>query len=58
MTWVVQAIKASMFGAYDDGWMAPLVQVAAAGLAATVMASFVGRWRYVEHTEMRPPIEF
>jgi putative membrane protein len=58
MTWVVQAIKASMFGAYDDGWMAPLAQVAAAGLAATVMASFVGRWRYVEHTEMRPPIEF
>ncbi len=58
MTWVVQAVKASMFGAYDDGWMAPLMQVALAGLAAMVMASFVGRWRYVEHTEMRPPIEF
>jgi putative membrane protein len=58
MTWVVQAIKASMFGAYDSGWMAPLMQVALAGLAAMLMASFVGRWRYVEHTEMRPPIEF
>lgn len=58
MTWVVQGIKASMFGAYDDGWMAPLMQVALAGLVAMVMASFVGRWRYVEHTEMRPPIEF
>jgi putative membrane protein len=58
MTWVVQAIKASMFGAYDDGWMAPLMQVALAGLLAMLMASFVGRWRYVEHTEMRPPIEF
>ena len=28
------------------------------GVAATLMASFVGRWRYVQHTEMRPPIEF
>lgn len=58
MTWVVQAIKASMFGAYDSHWQQPLLLVGCAGVAATLMASFVGRWRYVQHTEMRPPIEF
>ena len=58
MTWVVQAIKSSMFGAYDSQWQQPILQVACAGVAATLMASFVGRWRYVQHTEMRPPIEF
>ena len=58
MTWVVQAIKASMFGAYDSQWMQPMLQVAAAGVVATLMASFVGHWRYVNHNEMRPPIEF
>ena len=58
MTWVVQAIKASMFGAYDSQWLQPMLQVAGAGVAATLMASFVGRWRYVNHNEMRPPIEF
>lgn len=58
MTWVVQAIKASMFGAYDSQWMQPMLQVATAGVVATLMASFVGHWRYVNHNEMRPPIEF
>ena len=58
MTWVVQAIKASMFGAYDSQWQQPVLQVACAGVAATLMASFIGRWRYVKHTDMRPPIEF
>ncbi len=58
MTWVVQAIKASMFGAYDSQWQQPLLQVACAGFAAMLMANFIGRWRYVGHTEVRPPIEF
>ena len=58
MTWVVKAIKASMFGAYDSAWQVPLLQVGAAGLVAMTMASFIGRWRYVKHTEIRPPIEF
>lgn len=58
MTWVVQAIKSSMFGAYDSGWQLPLLRVAAAGIVATGMASFIGRWRYVKHTDIRPPIEF
>ena len=39
-------------------WRGYVQGFALAAVAATLMASFVGRWRYVQHTEMRPPIEF
>lgn len=58
LTWVVRALKASMFGAYDGAWLHALLPVALAGLAAAVMASTVGRWRFVRSTDLRPAINF
>lgn len=58
LTWVVKAIKASMFGAFDHAWQFPLVLVALSGLAATVMACTVGKWRYVEQAAIRPSVHF
>ena len=58
LTWVVRALKASMFGAYDDAWQYPLMLVAMAGMAAAAMASVVGRWRYVEQSTIRPAVDF
>jgi putative membrane protein len=58
LTWVVRALKASMFGAYDNAWQYPLLLVAFAGAAAAVIASTVGRWRYVEQSSIRPAVDF
>jgi putative membrane protein len=58
LTWVVKAIKASMFGAFDHAWQFPLLLVAVSGLAATVMACTVGKWRYVEQASIRPSVNF
>ncbi|MFM2275346.1 MAG: hypothetical protein RL211_1218 [Pseudomonadota bacterium] len=58
LTWVVRAIKASMFGAFDGAWQQPLQLVALVGLAAALMASYVGRWRFVKQSAMRPSVEF
>jgi putative membrane protein len=58
ITWVVRAIRAAMFGAFDGGWQAPLELLAMAGLVASLMAAVVGRWRYVETSEMRPALDF
>ncbi|MFZ9321797.1 MAG: YhgE/Pip domain-containing protein [Hylemonella sp.] len=59
MTWVLVAIKASMFGAYDGQWLEPFGLVCLAGLVATVLACVVGRWRFVGISEIRrPPINF
>jgi putative membrane protein len=58
MTWVVQAIKACMFGAYDDRWQQPLSWVAGAGLLVSVVACYLGRWRYVRSSQVRPAVSF
>lgn len=58
LTWVVQAIKASMFGAYDGAWQTPLVWVALAGLVVAALACYAGRWKYVRNSEVRPAVSF
>lgn len=58
MTWVVKAIKASLFGAYDDAWQTPVLLVVLVGLLATVCASLWGKWRYVDPNSVRPAIDF
>lgn len=57
LTWVVRAIKAAMFGAFDQAWAQPLLLVAAAGVAAGAMACLVGKWRYVEPSAIRPAVD-
>lgn len=58
MTWVVQALKASMFGAYNDAWQIPLLLLLLTGLAAVAFTSVWGRWRFVDSNNVRPAIEF
>ncbi len=57
MTWVVRAIKASLFGAFDGQWMHPLAYVAASGLVATLLAMVLGRWRFVKAAALRPAVD-
>jgi len=58
LTWVVRAIKASLFDAYGGNWMDPLAIVSLVGALATLCASWVGRWRFVQASSVRPAIDF
>ncbi len=56
-TWVVRAVRASMFGAYDNQWLSLSAVIACAAVIGLVMATFVGRWRFVAPEEYRPAID-
>ncbi len=58
LTWVVQAMKASMFGAFDDAWLSPLGLVTLAGLLVGLLACYLGKWHFVRTSEVRPPVSF
>jgi putative membrane protein len=58
LTWVVRAIKATMFGAYDGAWQGPIALVAGVGAGAALIACFVGRWRFVRPGSVRPAVDF
>lgn len=53
LTWVVESIKASMFGAYGGAWQEHLVLVGLVGLAGFVLSCSVGRWRFVKSSAKR-----
>lgn len=57
ITWVVKALKASLFGAFDGNWQHPLQWIAVAGGLAALSACFVGRWRFVEPSALRPTLD-
>ncbi|MES2192478.1 MAG: YhgE/Pip domain-containing protein [Pseudomonadota bacterium] len=56
-TWVVRAVRASMFGAYDNQWLWLSAIIACAAAIGLVVATFVGRWRFVSHEDHRPAID-
>lgn len=56
-TWVVRAVRASLFGAYDHSWGAALGLVALAGVVALVIAAWVGRWRIVPRERYGPTLD-
>ena len=56
-TWVVRAVRASLFGAYDHAWGTALGLVALAGLTALVIATWVGRWRVVPSERYGPTLD-
>jgi len=56
-TWVVRALRASLFGAFDNGWLQSWAVVAAVGCAAFLASAFLGRWKLVGDDEFRPPID-
>ncbi len=50
LTWVVESIKASMFGAYGGAWQPPLLLVGLAGLVGFGLSCSFGNWRFVKST--------
>ena len=58
MTWVVKALRASMFGAYDDAWKIPLLLLLLSCAVTIVIACFLGRWRFVDASKVRPAVDF
>ncbi len=58
LTWVVESIKASMFGAYGGAWQQPLHLVGLAGLAGFALSCTVGRWRFVKSAIRRSTKEY
>ena len=58
MTWVVRAVKASMFGAYNGNWHSSMALVATCGLVALLLACWIGRWRYLHPAQMQPAVGF
>lgn len=55
-TWVVKALRASLFGAYDHGWFSAWLDLALVGLGALLLASLVRRWKIVAPADYRPGI--
>jgi putative membrane protein len=58
LTWVVRAMKICMFGAYGNEWQHPITIIAETCLIALVCACWLGRWRHVSTSEMRPAVDF
>jgi len=56
-TWAVRALRASLFGAFDNGWWQAWGVVAGVGLAALLVSAFAGRWTLVTQADYRPPLE-
>lgn len=57
MTWVVRAIKASLFDAFDGVWFFPLLMIAAWGLASLAISATLGKWRYVSAHAIHPAVD-
>ena len=58
LTWVVRAMKISMFGAYGGAWQHPMAVMGLTCLAALISACWLGRWRYVNPLALRPAVDF
>ena len=58
LTWVVRAMKICMFGAYGNDWQHPMAVIAITCLIALASACWIGRWRYLRPSAMRPAVDF
>lgn len=56
-TWVIKALRASLFGAYDNGWFSAWLDVVLIGLCALLLSSLVRSWKTVPAQDYRPAIE-
>ena len=56
-TWVIKAFRASLFGAFNNGWSEALSVVVMGGLGALLLAGIAGKWRVVSIENYRPGIE-
>lgn len=56
-SWVIKALRASMFGALGGDWMRPWLEVVAVGLAALLACALVRRWTVVPAKDYRPAVD-
>ncbi|PHM21706.1 MAG: hypothetical protein CK604_04865 [Curvibacter sp. PD_MW3] len=56
-TWVVKALRASLFGAFDNGWLSAWLELMLIGALALLLASLVRRWQTVPAADYKPGIE-
>ncbi len=56
-TWVIKALRASLFGAYDNGWFSSWLDVVLIGLGALLLSSLVRPWKTVPAKDYRPAVE-
>lgn len=56
-TWVVKALRASLFGAFDHGWLGAWLGLLLMAVGALLLSSLVRRWRVVPAADYRPGIE-
>lgn len=56
-TWVIKALRASMFGAFNGEWLAPWLVVGLVGSLTWLAACFVGTWQFVGPDEHRPAMD-
>lgn len=56
-TWVVRALRASLFGAFDNDWLRATGVVGAVGTAAFLLSACVGHWKDVADADQHPPID-
>ena len=57
LTWVVQAFRASLFGAFGGAFWPAYSVVAAIGAVSLVIGTVAGRWRPVPVEAWRPPLD-
>ncbi len=58
LTWVVRAMKISMFDAYGGAWQHPMAVIVSTCGIALASACWLGRWRYVKPSAIRPAVDF
>jgi putative membrane protein len=58
LTWVVRAMRISMFDAYGGAWQNPMLVIAGTCLLALVSACWLGRWRYMRVSTLSPAVDF
>jgi hypothetical protein len=46
-----------LFGAFEGHWLDALQWVALWGVLAVLVATFVGRWRFVKPSALRPALD-
>lgn len=56
-SWVIKALRASLFGAFDNDWGSASLHVALIGLGALLLCTLVGRWKLVRAQDYRPAID-
>lgn len=57
LTWVVRAMRVTMFDAYDGAWVMALGKVVLAGAVAVTLAALVGRWKVVAPEAYQPAMD-